>query len=100
MDPATAVIVYIFLATFGIFILSLILFCRLQKKRHYKCTNCGYCFKPGGITAFFSKRENVTDRLLFCPRCGYKCFMKNIEDGQNDAQDDKQQDDPEGDHKE
>lgn len=92
MDPATAVIIYIFLATFGIFIFSIIMFCRLQQKRHYKCSHCGYNYKPGGLTAFFAKRENVTDRLLYCPRCGYKCFMQNIEDGQDDAQEPIQQD--------
>lgn len=100
MDPATAVIVYIFIATFGIFIFSLIMFCRLQKKRHYKCSNCGYNFKPGGITAFFSKRENVTDRLLNCPRCGVKCFMKNIDDGRDDIQEHTQQDDVQQDNSE
>ena len=100
MNPSTVVIIYIFLATFGIFIFSMIAFCRLQRKRHYKCSNCGYSFKPGGLTAFFAKRENVTDRLLFCPRCGYKCFMQNIEDGgDNTQQDIVQQNDTDNDNK-
>jgi DNA-directed RNA polymerase subunit RPC12/RpoP len=98
MDPATAVIVYIFIATFGIFIYSMIAFCRLQKKRHYKCPHCGYSFKPGGLTAYFSKRENVTDRLLDCPRCGYRCFMKNIEDGKEDTPDNMQKENTHGDN--
>jgi predicted nucleic-acid-binding Zn-ribbon protein len=35
--------------------------------------------------AFFSKRENVTDRLLTCPRCGNRDFMENIEDSEISA---------------
>ena len=69
-------------ATFIVFIVSIVLFCRLQKKRHYKCPHCGHRSKPGGLTAYFSKKENVTDRLLTCPRCGYKNFMENIDDEQ------------------
>ncbi len=81
MNSATAVIIYIFLATLGVFIFSLISFCRIQKKRHYKCRHCGFRYKPGCMSAFFSKRENVTDRLLTCPRCQNRDFMENIEDG-------------------
>lgn len=87
MNSATAVIIYIFLATLGVFIFSLVSFCRIQKKRHYKCRHCGYRYKPGCMGAFFSKRENVTDRLLTCPRCGNRDFMENIEDGEVSAPD-------------
>lgn len=94
MDPAIAVIVYIFIATFGIFVFSMISFSRIQKKRHYKCPHCGYRYKPGSMTAFFSKRENVTDRLLECPRCGQRNFMENIDDAAYDAEKDAEKDEP------
>ncbi len=80
MNSATAVIIYIFLGTLGVFIFSFISFCRIQKHRHYRCSHCGHCYKPGCAEAFFSRRENVTDRLLTCPRCGSRGFFENLED--------------------
>ena len=80
MDSVYVVLFWMLVATAGVFVFSLISFTRIQKKRHYQCSHCGHCFKPGGVTAFFSKRENVTDRLLYCPRCGYRSFMENIDD--------------------
>jgi|GEM_PF-2226125 len=85
MNSATAVIVYIFLGTLGVFIFSIVSFCRIQKKRHYVCQSCGYRYKPGCFEAFFSRRDNVTDRLLACPRCGHRNFMENVEDGAEDS---------------
>jgi DNA-directed RNA polymerase subunit RPC12/RpoP len=82
MNSATAVIVYILLGTLGVFIFSFISFCRIQKHRHYQCRGCGHRFKPGCAEAFFSRRDNVTDRLLFCPRCGGRGFFENIEDNE------------------
>ena len=69
------------IATAVIFVVCLILFCRLQKHRYYLCPHCGYKYKPGGFSAFFCRREDVTKRLLVCPRCGYRDFMENYEDG-------------------
>ncbi|MEI6102158.1 MAG: hypothetical protein WCP73_09985 [Eubacteriales bacterium] len=89
MDSVYTVLFYMLLATVGVFIFSLISFTRIQKKRHYKCPECGHCFKPGGFVAFFSRRQNVTDRLLDCPRCGYRSYMENIDDSpepQNEQQ--------------
>ena len=92
MNSATAVIIYIFLGTFGIFIFSIISFCRIQKKRHFKCPHCGHRFKPGCAEAFFSRRENITDRLLTCPRCQTRAYMENIEDGKEEEEERKKDD--------
>ena len=77
--------VYVFygciIATVAIFVVCLIMFCVLQRHRYYLCPHCGYKYKPGGLSAFFSRKEDVTKRLLLCPRCGYKDFMENYEDG-------------------
>lgn len=80
MESVYVVLFWMLVATAGVFVFSMISFTRIQKTRHYQCPHCGHRFKPGGLTAYFSKRENVTDRLLFCPRCGYRNFMENIDD--------------------
>lgn len=63
-----------------IFVVCLVLFCVRQKKRYYLCPHCGYKYKPGGLAAFFSRREDYTKRLLVCPMCGYRDYMENYDD--------------------
>lgn len=96
MYPATLAIIIIFLATFGVFVFSFFSFCRIQKHRHYKCLRCGYRYKPGCAEAFFARRENVTDRLLACPRCGNRGFFENIEDSMTGAEEDRGENDGPG----
>ena len=96
MNTATAVLIVIFLATLGIFIFSFISFCRIQKHRHYKCPRCGHRYKPGCAEAFFARRENVTDRLLVCPRCGNRSFFENVEDSKAGAEEGQGEDDEPG----
>lgn len=80
MEPVYVVLFWMLVATGGVFVFSMISYSRIQKKRHFKCPECGHCHKPGGLAAFFSPKQNVTDRLLFCPRCGRRGYMENIED--------------------
>ena len=77
-----ALIFYILIGiTAVIFLVCLILFCRLQKHRHFVCPHCVYRYKPGGCSAFFARKEDVTKRLLTCPRCNHRNYMENYEDG-------------------
>ena len=66
-------------STLVIFIVCIVLYCRIQTKRHFKCPHCGARFKVAGMRTFFASRQG-TDRLLSCPQCGMNCYMENIPD--------------------
>ncbi|MEA4853286.1 MAG: hypothetical protein VB082_03285 [Christensenella sp.] len=66
-------------STVAIFVVCLILYCRIQKKRHFLCPHCGMRFKVPGMRSFFATRQG-TDRLLTCPRCGMNLYMENVHD--------------------
>lgn len=75
------------IVTFGIFIFSLIMYARIQKHRYFLCPHCGYKYKPGGFSAFFARKYNVTQRLLTCPMCSQRNYMENYEDGEGPKKD-------------
>jgi transcription elongation factor Elf1 len=63
----------------ALFIICLILYSRIQKKRHFLCPRCGARFKVPGSRSFFASRQG-TDRLLTCPNCGVSMYMENVRD--------------------
>ena len=79
MDKVFYICIFV---TVGIFIFSLIMYARIQKHRYFLCPHCGYKLKPGGASAFFARKINVTQRLLTCPMCGRRNYMENYEDGE------------------
>ncbi len=66
-------------STVGIFLVCSILYCVIQRKRHFLCPHCGARFKVTGMRSFFASRQGV-DRLLTCPQCGISSYMENIRD--------------------
>ncbi|MEG2625870.1 MAG: hypothetical protein RR956_06320 [Christensenella sp.] len=62
-----------------LFVVCLILYCRIQQKRHFLCPRCGARFKVAGMRTFFVHKKGV-DRMLTCPRCGMVDYMENIHD--------------------